>query len=57
MMRKSERLRLAEMQLIRLEYQIDSLNYIIQAMLEMNNMQRPELDAGKWYQRKVDGNH
>jgi hypothetical protein len=45
------------MQLIRLEYQIDSLNYIIQAMLEMNNMQRPELDAGKWYQRKVDGNH
>jgi hypothetical protein len=55
-MRKSERLRLLEMQVIRLEFQIESLNAVLQLLLDMNNLQRPELDAGKWYQRKMDGN-
>ena len=54
--RKSERLRLIEMQLLRLEFQIESLNAVVQLLLDMNNLQKPELDAGKWYQRKLDGN-
>ncbi len=54
--RKSERLRLIEMQLLRLEFQIESLNAVVQVLLDMNNMPKPELDAGKWYQRKMDGN-
>jgi hypothetical protein len=55
-MRKSERIRLLEMQLLRLEFQMESLNGIIQVLLDMNNLAKPELDAGKWYQRKIDGN-
>jgi hypothetical protein len=55
-MRKSERLRLLEMQLIRLEFQVESLNAVVQILLDMNNLPKPELDAGKWYQRKMDGN-
>ena len=44
------------MQLLRLEFQMESLNGIIQVLLDMNNLAKPELDAGKWYQRKIDGN-
>lgn len=55
-MRKSERLRLLEMQMLRLEFQIDSLNAILQVLLDMNHLPKPELDAGKWYQRKLDEN-
>jgi hypothetical protein len=53
-MRKSERLRLIEMQLLRLEFQIESLNAVVQVLLDMNNLQKPELDAGKWYKAKLD---
>ena len=55
-MRKSERIRLLEMQLLRLEFQMESLNGIIQVLLDMNNLAKPELDAGKWYQRRIDRN-
>lgn len=55
-MRKSERLRLLEMQILRLEFQIESLNSVVQLLLDMNNVPKPELDAGKWYQRRMDGN-
>jgi len=55
-MRKSERLRLLEMQIIKLEFEIDLLNSMLAALLEANNLPQPQLDAGKWYQRQIDRN-
>lgn len=55
-MRKSERLRLLEMQIIRLEFELDLLNNMLVTLLEANNLPQPQLDAGKWYQRRIDKN-
>lgn len=55
-MRKSERLRLLEMQVIKLEFEIDLLNNMLATLLESNSLPMPELDAGKWYQRRLDKN-
>ena len=55
-MRKSERLRLLEMQIIKLEFEIDLLNNMLATLLEANNLSQPELDAGKWYRRRLDNN-
>lgn len=53
-MRKSERLRLLEMQIIRLEFELDLLNNMLATLLESNNLQQPQLDAGKWYRRRLE---
>jgi hypothetical protein len=55
-MRKSERLRLLEMQIIKMEFELDLLNNMLSTLLEDNNLSAPELDAGKWYQRRLDKN-
>ncbi|MEY3818656.1 MAG: hypothetical protein RLZZ425_111 [Bacteroidota bacterium] len=55
-MRKSERLRLLEMQIIKLEFEIDLLNNMLATLLEANSLAQPQLDAGKWYQRRLDKN-
>jgi hypothetical protein len=55
-MRKSERLRLLEMQVIKLEFELDVINNMISTIIEANNLPNPGLDAGKWYQRRLDGN-
>lgn len=55
-MRKSERLRLLEMQIIKLEFEIDLLHNMLATLLQANNLASPELDAGKWYQRRLDKN-
>ena len=55
-MRKSERLRLLEMQVIKLEFELDLVNNMLATILEANNLSQPELDAGKWYQRRLDRN-
>lgn len=52
-MRKSERLRLAEMTILRLEFEIEILKSAIEVLLENNKLQAPELDAGKWYQSRL----
>lgn len=54
-MRKSERLRMLEMQVLRLEFELDLTKTMISALLEANNIPGPDLDAGKWYRRKVEG--
>ena len=54
-MRKSERLRILEMQVVRLEFQIDLLTSYLNSIIETLNVEKPQLDAGKWYQRKLDG--
>lgn len=52
-MRKSERLRLLEMQILRLEFEVDLLSNMLATLMEQNGLQQPELDAGKWYQRRL----
>ncbi len=55
-MRKSERIRQIEIQLIKLEFELDLLNNMLVTLLEANNLPQPHLDAGKWYQRRLDKN-
>ena len=54
-MRKSERLRLLEMQVVRLEMMVELYSQSISNLLESQGMQTPtQLDAGKWYKAKLD---
>jgi len=54
-LRKSERLRLLEMQVVRLEMLVDLYSVTLNNLLESQGMEKPSLDAGKWYQKKLDG--
>lgn len=54
-MRKSERLRLLEMQVVRLEMLVELYTQSLTNLLESQGMQSPtQLDAGKWYQAKLN---
>jgi hypothetical protein len=54
-MRKSERLRLLEIHVVRLEMMIELYGQILTNLLESQGMKAPEdLDAGKWYKAKLD---
>ena len=54
-MRKSERLRLLEMQVVRLEMLVELYTQTLTNLLESQGMQSPtQLDAGKWYKAKLD---
>jgi hypothetical protein len=54
-MRKSERLRLLEMQVVRLEMLVELYTQTLTNLLESQGMQPPtNLDAGKWYQAKLN---
>lgn len=55
-MRKSARLRLLELQIVRLEFQVELLTSYLTSIIETMNAEKPDLDAGKWYQRKLDEN-
>ena len=50
--RKSERIRILELELIRQQYELEYLKATLHALLESKGMAIPELDAGKWYERK-----
>ena len=52
-MRKSERLRLLEMQVVKLEFELEIINHMLSTLLQANNLPMPELDAGKWYQKRL----
>ena len=52
-MRKSERIRLLEMQVVKLEFQLELANHMLAAIMEQNNLAMPELDAGKWYKKRL----
>ncbi len=51
-MRKSERLRILELEVIRQQYELEYLKITLQAMMESKGMAMPDMDAGKWYNRK-----
>ena len=54
-MRKSERLRLLEMQMVRMEMMVELYSQTINNLLESQGMKPPtDLDAGKWYKAKLD---
>jgi hypothetical protein len=55
-LRKSERLRLIEMELLRTQFQVEILQAAVASILEANNLKTPDLDAGKWYNAKLNGN-
>jgi hypothetical protein len=53
-MRKSERLRLLEMELLRTQFQMEYALTAIEMLLNQNQVTVPDMDAGKWYKKKVD---
>lgn len=53
-MRKSERIRLLEMEMLRMQFQIEYLNTAVKLLLDENKVKGPEMDAGKWYKAKLD---
>lgn len=55
-MRKSERIRLLEMEMLRMQFQIEYLNTATKLLLEENRVKGPEMDAGKWYKKKLEEN-
>ena len=52
--RKSERIRLLEMEMLRMQFQIEYLNTAVKLLLDENKVKGPEMDAGKWYKAKLD---
>ena len=56
-MRKSERIRILELEVIRLNLELQYLTSIVSSMLELNGIKHePDMDAGKWYKRKPNDN-
>jgi hypothetical protein len=53
-MRKSERIRLLEMEMLRMQFQIEYLSKAVTLLLEENKVQGPDMDAGKWYSAKLN---
>jgi hypothetical protein len=53
-MRKSERIRLLEMEMLRMQFQIEYLNSAIGLLLDQNKLAGPDMDAGKWYNSKLN---
>lgn len=56
-MRKSERIRLLELQLVRLEMELELIQATLHNFLELQNLKAAELDAGKWYHRRPMNGH
>jgi hypothetical protein len=53
-MRKSERIRLLEMEMLRMQFQIEYLNKAVGLLLEESRVAGPDMDAGKWYSAKLN---
>ena len=53
-MRKSERIRLLEMEMLRMQFQIEYVSRAIDILLQESKLKGPDLDAGKWYKAKLD---
>lgn len=56
-MRKSERIRILELEITRINVEMQYLTGILGAFIEANGeINSANLDAGKWYSRKPDRN-
>lgn len=56
-MRKSERLRLLEIQVARMELIVDLYTQTLNNLLDSQGMEISPLESGKWYQRKPQENN
>lgn len=56
-MRKSERLRVLEIQVARMELIVELYTQTINNLLDSQGMEINPLDSGKWYQRKPQENN
>ncbi len=52
-MRKSERIRLLEMELLRTQFEIEILRASVGLLLDKDSLKAPTMDAGKWYEKKL----
>jgi hypothetical protein len=52
--RSSERIRLLEMEMLRMQFQIEYLSRAVDILLGENKLKGPDMDAGKWYSTKLD---
>jgi len=50
--RKSERIRVLELEVIRQQYELEYLKITLQALMDSTGLKLPDLDSGKWYNRK-----
>lgn len=56
-MRKSERIRLLELEIVKLNMEVQYIGNLLSALLEVDELkQNADLDAGKWYKRKPERN-
>lgn len=55
-MRKSERIRQLEFAVLKLEFHIELMEQYLTSVMETLSLERPDLDAGKWYQKRTDKN-
>lgn len=51
-MKKSDRIRILELEVLRQQYELEYIKSTLHAFLESNNLPLPELDAGKWYDNR-----
>lgn len=51
-MRKSERIRLLELQLVRLQIEMELVHEILHNVIESQNLRANDLESGKWYDRR-----
>jgi hypothetical protein len=51
-MRKSERLRILELELVRMQFQLEVITAAVSQVMESNSLNIPDLDSGKWYDKK-----
>ena len=50
-MRKSERIRQLELEVIRQQYELEYLKITLQALMDAKDLKLPDLDSGKWYNK------
>ena len=50
-MRKSERLRQVELELVRLNFELEFVKAILANLAETAGTSVPDMDAGKWYNK------
>lgn len=51
-MRKSERIRQLELEMVRIQFQLEIITAAFTSLMEHNEMSIPDLDSGKWYDKK-----
>ena len=44
------------MEMLRMQFQIEYLNTAVRLLLEQNKVTGPDMDAGKWYEAKLNKN-